>query len=145
MRALTHWRPFRTLGRRDDPFEDFFRDVFRLGESEAGLLEPAADVSESDGQVTVKLEVPGVDKKDLHVSVTEDAVTVRGETRKESADTKKSLYRQEIRYGVFQRSMPLPVEVDAAKAAAKLENGMLTITIPKLPATKARHVEIPVG
>ncbi|MCW5891236.1 MAG: Hsp20/alpha crystallin family protein [bacterium] len=145
MRALTTWRPFPMLGRRDDLFEDFLRDTFRFGEAGAGLLEPAAEIAESHGEITVKLEVPGVDKKDLHVSVTDDAITVRGETRKEREETKRSFYRQEIRYGAFQRSMPLPAEVDADKAAATLENGMLTITIPKMAAGKAKHLDIPVA
>lgn len=144
MRALTTWRPFGKLGRRDDLFEDFLRDVFRP-DAEPGLLEPAAEVAESDGEVTVKLEVPGVDRKDLHVSVTEDAVTVQGETRKETEEKRKNFHRQEIRYGSFQRSVALPVEVDAAKATAKLENGMLTITAPKAAAAKAKHVQIAVG
>lgn len=143
MRALTTWRPFGKLGRRDDLFEDLLRDIFRPdGES---LLEPAAEVAESDGEVTVKLEVPGVDKKDLHVSVADDVVTVRGETRKETEEKKKNFHRQEIRYGAFQRAIPLPVEIDAARATAKLENGMLTVTAPKAAAAKARDVEIAVG
>ncbi len=145
MAALTTWRPFRSVARRDDLFEDFLRDVMRAGEGQGGMLEPAAEVAETDGEVTVKLEVPGVEKKDLHVSVTEDTVTVRGETRKETEEKKKSFYRQEIRYGTFQRTVPLPAEVDPGRAAAKLDNGMLTITLPKAAPTKAKRVEVAVG
>lgn len=142
MNALTKWRPLRSLARREDAFEEFFRDLFRS--PEAGLLEPSAEVAESDGEVTVKLEVPGVEKEQLHVAVTDDAVTVRGEARKETEEKKKNYYRQEIRYGAFERTVPLPAEVDPAKASAELKNGMLKITLPKAAQAKARRVDVAV-
>jgi HSP20 family protein len=93
--------------------------------------------------VTVKLEVPGVDKDQLHVSVTEDAITVRGETRKETEE-KKNYHRQEIRHGAFERTVALPAEVDPAKASAGLKNGMLKITLPKAAQAKAHRVDVAV-
>lgn len=144
MRAFTRWRPLRALARRDDLFEDFFREFFTAPETGVGPLEPAAEVAESDGDVIVKLEVPGVEKDQLHVSVTEDEVTVRGETRKETEEKKKSYYRQEIRYGAFQRTMPLPADVDPAKASAELKDGILKITLPKAAQAKARRVDVSV-
>jgi HSP20 family protein len=134
----------RSLARRDDLFEDIFREFFAMPETGIGPLEPAAEVAESDGDVIVKLEVPGVDKDQLHVSVNEDEVTVRGETRKETEEKKKSYYRQEIRYGAFQRTVPLPVDVDPAKASAELKEGILKITLPKAAQAKARRVDVSV-
>jgi HSP20 family protein len=144
MKALTRWRPLRSLARRDDLFEDFFREFFDTPETAVGPLEPAAEVAESDGDVIVKLEVPGVQKDQLHVSVTEDEVTVRGETRKETEEKKKNYYRQEIRYGAFQRTMPLPADVDPAKASAELKEGILKLTLPKAAQAKARRVDVSV-
>ncbi len=144
MRALTRWRPMRSLARRDDLFEDLFREFFATPETSVGPLEPAAEVVESDGDVIVKLEVPGVEKEQLHVSVSEDEVPVRGETRKETEEKKKSYYRQEIRYGAFQRTMPLPADVDPAKASAELKEGILKITLPKAAQAKARRVDVSV-
>ena len=144
MKALNRWRPLRSLARRDDLFEDLFREFFDTPETGAGPLEPAAEVAESDGDVIVKLEVPGVQKDQLHVSVTEDEVTVRGETRKETEEKKKSYYRQEIRYGAFQRTMPLPADVDPAKASAELKEGILKLTLPKAAQAKARRVDVSV-
>jgi HSP20 family protein len=144
MRALTKWRPLRSLARRDDLFEDLFREFFAPPETGVGPLEPAAEVAESNGDVIVKLEVPGVDKDQFHVSVTEDEVTVRGETRKETEEKKKNYYRQEIRYGAFQRTVPLPVDVDPAKASANLKDGILKITLPKAARANARRVDVPV-
>ena len=143
MKALPPWRPLHSLARRD-MFEDFFRDFLGTREGEAGPLEPAAEVSESDGDVTVKLEVPGVEKDQLHVSVTEDEVTVRGETRKETEEKKKNYYRQEIRYGAFQRTITVPADVDPAKASAELKQGILRITLPKAEQAKARRVDVSV-
>ena len=143
MKALTPWRPLHSLARRD-MFDDFFRDFLGTREGEAGPLEPAAEVSESDGDVTVKLEVPGVEKDQLHVSVTEDEVTVHGETRKETEEKKKNYYRQEIRYGAFQRTITVPADVDPAKASAELKQGILRITLPKAEQAKARRVDVSV-
>ena len=143
--SLIRWEPFRAR-RREDPFEDFFRDFFRrpiLEEPE--VIEPAAEVAESDGEVTVKMEVPGVEKDQLQLTVANDRLTVRGEMRKESEEKRKNYYRQEIRYGTFQRSVPLPVEVDAAKVNAKLKNGMLEITLPKTKQPKAQEIKVTVG
>jgi HSP20 family protein len=146
MSSLIRWEPFRALRRRDDLFEDVFRDFFRrpmLEERE--VLEPAVDVAESDGEVVVKMEVPGVEKDQLHLTVSDDHLTVRGETRKESEEKRKNYYRQEIHYGAFQRSVPLPVEVDAAKAHAELKNGVLKIALPKSKQPKAQEIKVAVG
>ena len=133
--SLVRWEPFRAR-RREDPFEDFFRRPIL---EDPDVIEPAAEVAESDGEVTVKMEVPGVEKDQLQLTVADDRLTVRGEMRKESEEKRKNYYRQEIRYGTFQRSVPLPVEVDAAKANAKLKNGMLGITCRRPSSRKRRR------
>ena len=112
---------------------------------EAHVIEPAAEVAESDGDVIVKMQVPGVEKDQLQLTVSDDRLTVRGELRKESEEKRKNYYRQEIRYGAFQRSVPLPVEVDAAKASAQMKNGMLTVTLPKSKHPKAQEIKVAVG
>ncbi|HZP42428.1 MAG TPA: Hsp20/alpha crystallin family protein [Candidatus Binatia bacterium] len=143
--SLIRWEPFRTIGRRDDVFDELFREFFRRPMVEEGApLEPAVDVAESDGEVIVKMEVPGVEKDQLHLTVSDDELTVRGETRKESEEKRKRYYRREIHYGAFQRSVPLPVEVDAAKAHAELQNGVLRVSLPKSRQPKAREIEVAV-
>jgi HSP20 family protein len=138
------WQPFRALRHRDDPFEDLIRDFFRRPVEDEPMV-PAAEVSESDGEVTVKMEIPGVEKDQVQLTVADDTLTVRGESRKETEEKKKHYYRQEIRYGSFQRTVALPVEVDAAKASAKLKNGRLEITLPKSKQPKAHEVKIAVA
>jgi HSP20 family protein len=141
--ALMRWDPFRALRRRDESFDDLMRDLF--GRSMEEMMEPPAEVSETDAEVIVKLVVPGVDKDQLRVTVTDDALTVRGELKKESEEKKKNFHRQEIRYGSFQRSVALPVDVEADKARAELKNGMLTVTLPKSAQPKAHQVQVAVG
>jgi len=143
MTGLTHWNPFRAAKRRDDAFEDLFRDLFRRFEDDE-TMEPSLDLSETEQDVTLKLQVPGVEKDQLHVEIGEDEVRVRGETRRETEEKKKHWYRQEIRYGAFERDVRLPTEVDASKAHADLKNGVLTIVVPKTSTPKARKVEVAV-
>jgi HSP20 family protein len=144
--ALIPWEPFRALRRRDDVFDEVFGDFFRRPMWRDGeVAEPATEVAESDGDVIVKMEVPGVEKEQIQLTVDDDRLTVRGEVRKESEEKKKNYYRQEIRYGAFQRSVALPVEVDAAKASAALKNGMLTVTLPKSKQPKAQAIKVAVG
>ena len=140
MSALTHWNPFRSLAGREDTFDDFVREFF--GKSEGGDLTPAIEVAESDADVTVKMAVPGVEKDQISISVDEHMLNVRGETKKETEEKKKNYYRQEIRYGSFARAVRLPAEVDAAKTAAELKNGMLKITLPKSKTPKAQTITV---
>jgi HSP20 family protein len=145
MAGLTQWHPFRNLRRRDDLFDDFFREFFRRGDVEVDVMEPAAEVAESEQDVTVKMQVPGVTKDQLHVTIGDDEVSVRGEVRKETEEKKKNYYRQEIRYGAFQRTVALPAEVDGEKAKAELKDGMLKIVLPKSTRARARKIEVAVG
>jgi HSP20 family protein len=143
MGSLMHWDPFRALRRRDDVFEDLLRDAF--GREEAGTLEPPVEIAEGENDVTVKMLVPGVEKDQIHVAIDEDVLTVRGEVRKEHEEKKKNYFRQEIRYGAFQRAVRLPTEVEATKAKADLKNGTLTITLPKSKQPKAKKIEVAVS
>lgn len=140
MSALTHWNPFRSIEGREDAFQDLVREFF--GQANGQDLVPAVEVSESDGDVTVKMAVPGVEKDQISISVDDHTSNVRGESRKESEEKKKNYYRQEIRYGAFARAVRLPTEVDAAKTAAELKNGMLKITLPKCKTPKAQPIKV---
>jgi len=140
MAAIVHWDPFRALRRRDDAFDDFFREFFTRGEMD--VIEPAADVAESDGEVTVKMAIPGVDKDQIKISVENGVLDVHGETRKETEEKKKNYHRREIRYGAFRRAVALPTAVDVDKADAKLKDGVLTITMPKSKAAKGHEIKI---
>jgi HSP20 family protein len=143
MTSLITWEPFRSLRRRDDTLNDLVRDLF--GRTETDLLEPPIEVAESDTDVTVKLLVPGVEKDQLQVLIDEDVLTVRGEARKEVEEKKKNYFRQEIRYGAFQRAVRLPAEVEGGKVTADLKNGTLTITLPKAKQPRAQQIKVAVS
>lgn len=138
MSALARWDPFRAL-RRVDEVDDLFREFFQR---DADVIRPAAEVAESDGEVTVKMTVPGVEKDQLQITVHDDILTVRGEMRKEQEEKKKNYYRQEIRYGAFHRTVSLPCDVDAAQTKAELKNGVLVVTLPKAKQPKAQPIKI---
>ncbi|MGZ8198903.1 MAG: Hsp20/alpha crystallin family protein, partial [Burkholderiales bacterium] len=89
-----------------------------------------------------KVEIPGIKKEDLHVSLTGNMMTIKGETKTEEKEEKGDYYRCEISRGSFARSVMLPAEVDDSKAKAEMKDGMLEITLPKLEQAKKRDIKI---
>jgi HSP20 family protein len=114
-------------------FDNFFQgfDVEPFFRSKAGGFTPQVDVSENEKEIRVSAELPGMDEKDIDVSINRDSLTIRGEKREEKEDKGKDYYRMERSYGSFTRSVPLPVEVDIDKVDAKFKKGVLTVTLPK--------------
>jgi HSP20 family protein len=97
---------------------------------------PHVDIIDRKNQIVVKAALPGVDKKDIDVSVTKNSVTIKGSTSHEEKEEKEDYYRSEISRGSYCRSMMLPAEVDESKAKAKFKDGILELTLPKLKAGK---------
>lgn len=114
--------------------------MFWPEELDAGF--PSVDIYEEDNRVTVKAEMPGVKKQDLSVNVTEDAITISGEKKKEEKVEEKGYYRFERSYGSFRRTLPLPAGVQSDKAKAKFKDGVLEITVPKSPAAIKKEKKI---
>ena len=105
------------------PWEDFFGST--------GQWMPAFDVSESDKEITVRAEVPGVDPREIDVSVSGRTLTIAGEKKECTEDRGQSSYRCERRFGRFQRSIELPTSVDPSKVNAEYKNGVLTIHLAR--------------
>ena len=103
---------------------------------------PKIDVVERDNEVVVRAEVPGVDKKDLDISVTDHTVTIKGCTKEEHQEEKGNYFRSEISQGSFSRTSALPCEVDGDKARASFSDGVLELTIPKLEASKRHTIKV---
>jgi len=105
---------------------------------------PAVNVSESDTEYCVTAELPGMDEKDVEVSLNKGSLVIRGEKKEENEDRSKGYYRMERSYGTFQRAIPLSEEVDAERVDATFKKGVLTVTLPKLPAeqTGTRKISI---
>ena len=105
---------------------------------------PSADVDETDREVVVTAEVPGLDKNNIELSITPDGLIIRGEKREETEDKRKNLYVAERRYGSFVRTIPLPDGIDLDRAKARVERGVLTVTFPKVE-TRAEQRRIPIS
>ena len=129
-------------------FDDFFRgfDITPRGFYSSGIgnYKPSVDVKENEKEIIVKAELPGVEEKDIEVTVTSDAVTIKGEKKEEKEDKGKNYYCMERSYGSFSRVIPLAVEAESGSAAASFKNGVLNITIPKSPTAKVKGTKIPI-
>jgi HSP20 family protein len=132
-------------------FGDFFRRPFsfmrpswfpgfRMPEIEEITL--SVDVFEEKDEVVVKAELPGMDKEDIDVKLTDDMITISGEKKKEEKVEKKNYYRMERSYGSFTRSLRLPAEVQTEKASAKFKEGVLEIRIPKTEEAKKKEKKV---
>lgn len=126
-------------------FEDFLGegDGFELGARE-GLWSPDVDVAETPESVVVKAEVPGIDPKEIEVSLEENTLTIRGERKEEKEEKGKTWIRSERRYGSFARRLTLPCPVEGGKASAESTDGILTITIPKSKQAISKRIEVKV-
>lgn len=130
-------------------FDDFFsRRWLRPWRWESRLPEafslsmPKVDVVDRANDVVVRAEVPGVEKKDIEVSVSGNMLTIRGETKKETKEEKGDYYRAEIARGAFSRTLALPAEVDDSKTRAAMKDGVLELTLPKVEKAKRRSIKI---
>ena len=100
--------------------------------------------SATQDAVMVKAEVPGMDPKDIQISLQEQLLTIKGEKQMEKEEKEERYYRMERTYGAFTRSVRLPVAVDGGKVSASFKNGLLTVTLPKTPAAKGTTIPIKV-
>ena len=112
-------------------FDAFARDMDfdRLG-GESGVLAPEIDISETDKAFAVKADLPGVEEKDVDVSVADGVLTLKGERRTEKETKETKLHRVERSYGTFERVMSLPADIDEAKISASFKKGVLSVTLP---------------
>jgi HSP20 family protein len=104
--------------------------------------EPAVEISDTPEAVVVKAQVPGVPKDKLQLTITEDALTLKGEIQEEEKQEEKNYLRREFRYGAFSRTIPLPATVQAEKATAALKDGLLEVTLPKSKEAKVKQISI---
>jgi HSP20 family protein len=116
----------------------------RLFPAPLGLRTPAVDIFEDKNDVVVKAELPGIGKEEVEVSVTDNAVTLKGEKRRKEEVKEQDYHRIERSYGAFVRTVGLPAEVKASEATAKFSDGVLEIRIPKSEAAKRSVVKVAV-
>ena len=143
--------------RSADPFGFFQREMNRLFDDAfraypvspatgngGSFMAPSVDVKETDKTIEIEAELPGMAEKDIHVSLENDVLTIKGEKRLEKEESKKDYHISERSYGSFMRALELPAGIDADKVTAKYENGVLKVTLPKPADAKAKAKTIAV-
>lgn len=138
--------PFYALQRSMDRlFDDFYNDFgFGLSrfDEDFGDFSPSLDVSESDTEFKIAAELPGMDEKDIEVSLSDNMLTISGEKKSETEEKKDNYHRTERMYGSFKRSVALPNSVDADNVEATFKNGVLNITLPKVPDKDIKKINV---
>lgn len=119
----------------DDLLNDFFGGSMM---EQTGLIKPRFEVSETDSAVIVDAELPGMEEKDIELTLQDNILTIKGEKKKEEETKKKNCYISERSYGRFQRSIQLGSGIDAEKVSASFKKGVLTVTIPKTEPGKSK-------
>ena len=145
--SLIRWRPTRDLLSIRDEVNRLFDNFFTgLPERRRGLLEgewaPSVDIAETDNEVVVTAELPGVEQDNVDITITDDVLTLKGEKKEEKEVKEKNYHRIERSYGSFQRSISLPAGVQADKAKATYKDGVLHITVPKAEEAKPKQIKI---
>lgn len=126
----------------DRMFDDFFtRSPFGRF-FQGGDWMPAVDVSETDKGIVVNAEVPGMEAKDIDISLNGRVLTIKGERRQEEEEKDKSYHRIERRYGSFSRSFELPADVDSGKVKATYKDGVLKLSLPKTKEQAVKKIEV---
>ena len=142
--TLTRWQPRRRFGFVPE-IDRFFDSFWRGPQHDFPALStwsPATDVQETDTDLRVHVELPGLSKKDIKVNLDNGVLSIQGEKQHASEDKEQRYHVSERTYGRFARSFTLPSEVDAEKIKAGLENGVLTLTLPKVKAATPQAIEI---
>ncbi len=141
--AITRWDPFREALSLQNRVSSLLRDLNGDGElvSTAGFV-PPVDIYEDEKKVVLKLEVPGIEEKDLDVRVENQSLTVRGERKFESEEKEENFHRIERRYGSFFRSFSLPTTVDTENVDAKYNAGVLRIELQKKAEAQPKQIKV---
>lgn len=150
--SIVKWSPLKELEdmRRDMDrlFDEFFAPGARrrrVWRAEPGIIVPSIEMYDRKTEIVVKVELPGVSKEDIDLSITKDTLTVKGEVKREEEVKEEDYYTNERTYGSFARTISLPVEVDSEKAKATFKNGILELVIPKREEAKPKEIKIEVS
>jgi HSP20 family protein len=158
-RVPSLFSPGSLLGVGGDPFLTLHREMNRLFDdvlrgaavpaggqsgSEGGvLLAPHMDVSETEKELRIRAELPGVSEKDIDISLNDDVLTIRAEKRQERKEEREGVHFSERSFGTFQRSLRLPFQVNPDQVQARFENGVLSVTLPKTqPQERSRRIQV---
>ena len=144
--TIVRWRPIRDVLSLQDDINHMFEDMWGAREGETQMMRsmPPADIVEDKEHYSVSLEVPGLKKEDIKVTLKENTLIISGEKKKEAEEKDKTYHRVERSYGNFVRTFELPMEVNANKINAEFKDGILTITLPKSEESKPKEIQVQV-
>jgi len=149
MTVLTRFEPFRELSSLQDRINRVFRESYSPEGRDESLTTssyaPAVDVYEDEHNVMLKIEVPGIDEKDIDVQLENNTLTVHGERKIEKEEKEENYRRVERQYGSFTRTFTLPTTVDSEKVSATYDKGVLKIALPKKAEAKPKQIKVTVG
>jgi HSP20 family protein len=145
--TLVRWQPFQeidTLQRQMNRLFDELMPITREGRNGITFV-PSAEMEETPDAIHLKLEIPGMNAKDLNIEVSAEAVSISGERKSETRSEEKGVTRTEFRYGKFQRVIPLSVRIQNDKVEAEYKDGILNLTLPKAEEEKSKVVKVNLG
>jgi len=152
MTLLTRWEPFRefsTMQDRINRMNRLFRESYNTEGPEEALtttsFAPPVDIYEDEHTITLKMEVPGIDEKDIDVRIENNTLTVHGERKFEKEEKEENFRRVERQYGSFTRSFTLPSSIDTGQVSAHYDRGVLKINLAKKAEAKPKQIKVNIG
>ena len=152
--SVAKWSPMKELEDMRRDMERLFDEVFERPRSrrhwrpkspDAGVVVPSIDMYDRGTEIVVKAELPGVERENIDLTITKDAITIKGEIKGEEETKEEDYYAREISCGNFTRSVALPAEVENEKAKATLKDGILEIVLPKKEEAQPKEIKVEVS
>lgn len=141
---IKHWEPFGEIDTLQKEMNKLLDQFTPAWSSNRVTFLPSAEIDETETEVHLKLEVPGMQADDLDIEVTGEAVTIRGERKSETKTEEKGSFRSEFYYGQFERTIPMPTHVKKDQVSAEYKDGVLSLTMPKAPKEIKEAVKVKV-
>jgi HSP20 family protein len=143
-RGIERWEPFREVESLQRRMNHLFEQMMPWEDGSLALM-PSVEMDETNEEIHLKLEIPGLEAKDLDIQVSENSVAIAGERKEETKTEEKGMVRSEFHYGKFERVIPLTTSVQNDKVKAEYKNGILSLTLPKSEEGKHKVVKVEVS
>ncbi|HTP44456.1 MAG TPA: Hsp20/alpha crystallin family protein [Candidatus Acidoferrum sp.] len=144
MNSVIRWEPFRNVNSLQEQFSRLFDTSFpgRSSESDLTTWAPAVDIQETENELVLKADLPGIEEKDIDVRIENNTLTIRGERKFEKQVNEDNYLRVERSYGSFSRSFSLPNTINTEAIHAEYKNGVLSVQMPKRAESKPKQVKV---
>lgn len=139
---LMPWSPWREMASMREALDRMFDESVTCMARGNEINYPALNVRQTEKEIIVEADVPGMKQEDIDIEISENAISIKGERKATHEEKKQNYYHKEVSYGMFHRSISLPVEVSPGGAKADIEHGTLIVTLPKLEPVKPKTVKI---